>query len=192
LSDDFFNIPGDVIRDAEAAAEFKLVVPDSARTSPRSPDTHFWTEAGTIKVAQSGSYVSPEGLPVLTLEVSALINGAGSGSNIGREVGTTFRICNKALQNRGPKNLLTMSQMSLAKLKGLFAAVGVESDREDGGFSGILLKEYFPLGESSFPSASSPILNRELFFQVKQSPYETKEGDKRVRAEIHRFMPGGD
>lgn len=191
MSDDFFHIPGDVMREAEAAAEFKLVVPETARSSPRNPETFFWGEAGVITTAQSGNYISPEGLPVLTLEVEATINTNGSGANVGRPCGTTFRICNRAIKNKGPKNLLTMSHMSIAKLKGLMAAIGVEPDMDDGGFSGSLLKSYFPPGESQFPIEVSPLRNQEIYFQVKQSPYETKDGDKKTRAEIHRFLPGG-
>ena len=188
--DDFFSIPGDVMRDAEAAAEFKLVVPETARTSSRSADTFFWTEAGNLSKLQSGSYLSPDGIKVLTLEVEATITASGSGANIGRPVGTTFRIAPKALQSKGPKNLLTMSHMSLAKLKGFFAALGIVPDREDGGFSGQLLLQYFPLAEDQFPHDASPALNTELFFQVKQSPYETRDGETRTRPEIHRFLPG--
>lgn len=192
MDDDFFSIPGDIMRDAEAAAEFKLVVPPDARTSKRDPETFFWTEAGTITVAQSGKYLSPDGIPVLTLECEATISAAGSGVNVGRPVNTTFRISNKAIQAKGPKNLLTMSHMSLAKLKGLFAAIGVEPDRDDGGFSAQLLKAYFPPSESQFPKETSPLINHEISFQVKQSPYENKEGEKKIRAEIHRFLPAGD
>lgn len=192
MSDDFFSIPGDVVREAEAAAEFKLVVPETARTSARSPDTYFWTEAGNVKTAQSGTYISPEGLKVFTFEVVVTITGAGSGVNIDRDVDTTFRICPKALGAKSPKNLVTMSNMSIAKLKGFFTALGIDADMEDGGFSPQLLREFFPPAESDFPSGTSPALNRELYFQVKQSPYETKDGQTKTRAEIHRFMPGGE
>lgn len=194
MDDAFFSIPGDTMREAEALAEFKLVVPTDARSSTRNPETYFWTEEGTLTKAQSGSYLTPEGLPVLTLECEATISPSegGSGLNIGRAVGTTFRISNKAIQAKGPKNILTMSHMSLAKLKGLFAAIGVEPDRDDGGFSAAILKQYFPPAETQFPTDSSPLINQLVSFQVKQSPFENRDGEKKVRAEIHRFLPGGD
>jgi hypothetical protein len=193
MDDAFFSIPGDTMREAEALAEFKLVVPPDARVSKRDPEVFFWPESGTISKAQSGSYLSGEGIPVLTLECEATISPEnGSGLNVGRDVGTTFRISNKALQAKAPKNLLTMSHMSLAKLKGLFAAIGVDPDLDNGGFSGALLREYFPPAESQFPTDSSPLLNRQISFQVKQAPFEDKEGMKRIRAEIQRFLPAGD
>lgn len=192
MDDAFFSIPGDTMREAEALAEFKLVVPPDARTSKRDPETFFWPEEGTLTKAQSGSYLSQEGLPVLTLECEATIAPSGSGLNVGRAVGTTFRISNKAIQAKGPKNILTMSHMSLAKLKGLFAAIGVEPDRDDGGFSAALLKQYFPPAETQFPTDNSPLINKLVAFQVKQSPFENRDGEKKVRAEIHRFLPGGD
>jgi hypothetical protein len=187
--DDFFAIPGDTLRDAEAAAEFKLIVPENARASSRSQDTFFWTEGGTVTVAESGSYVSPDGFRVKTFTLEAQIDGAGSGVNVGRPVNTTFRMASKAIDAKGPKNLLTMSMMSIAKLKGLMTAIGVLPDREDGGYSPTLLSTYFPSGESKFPTDPSPLLGAELFFQVKQSPYENKDGETKTRAEIHKFLP---
>jgi hypothetical protein len=191
MEDAFFSIPGDVVRDAEAAAEFKLVVPPDAKASPRSPESFFWMEGGRITTANSDSYLSPEGLPVLTLQIDVAIDNSGSGVNTGRNVGTTFRISNKAIQSKGPKNLLTMSLMSLAKLKGMFATLGIEPDREDGGFSGPMLKNYFPPSVSGFPADPSTLLNQDVYFQVKQAPFESKDGSTRTRAEISKFLPRG-
>lgn len=191
MSDDFFAIPGDILREAEAAAEFKLVVPESATVSKRDPNTHFWNEGGTVTSASSDGYISPETYPVLALSVEVSIDSTGSGVNTGRPVNTTFRISKKALENKAPKNLFTMSLMSINKLKQLMTSIGIEPDMQDGGYSPSILKEYFPKSSESFPSETSQLLGQDLYFQVKQSPYTTKDGDTKIRAEINKFLPRG-
>lgn len=187
--DDFFSIPGSVVQEAEAAAEFTLVVPETAKSSPRSPDTFFWNEGGRVISAESEDYVSPEGLPVKALTLEVTIDSSGSGMNISRPVNTTFRISKKALDNKGPKNLFTMSLMSVNKLKGLMTSIGVEPDLDGGGYSKALLSSYFPTNVKTFGADASPLINQDLYFTVKQAPYQTRDGETKKRAEIHKFLP---
>lgn len=185
-----FDIPGNVIRQAEDAQSFKLEVPPSARRHRREPNTFFWVEAGVITSAQSGSYTNEQtGQVVRTLEFAVDINAEGSGLNIGRPLTTTLRINHKALGSGEPKKQVTMSLMSIAKMKGLFQALSISPDMADGGYSFDLQERFFPKAENEFPVATSELVGQTIYFEVKQGPRELPDGSSKESPEINKIIP---
>lgn len=192
MSNDIFDIPSSVIQQAEQARSFKLAVPENARRHRREPGTFFWMESGTITSANSASYSNEKtNQRVTALSFEVEINGEGSGLNPNKPLSTTFRINNEALKTGEPKTQLTMSLMSIAKMKALFHAVGIEGDLAGGGFSKALLNTYFPPSEDTFPSETSPFVGHTIYFEVKQGPRELPDGSLKETPEINKILAEG-
>ncbi len=187
-----FDIPGSVVRQAEDSRSFKLEVPPSARRHRKEPNTFFWVESGVITSAQSGTYKNEQVSPaqiVRTLEFTVDINAEGSGLNIGKPLTTTLRINHAALGSGEPKKQVTMSLMSIAKMKMLFQALGISPDMTDGGFSQELVERFFPKAESEFPVATSELIGQTIYFEVKQGPRELPDGSSKDSPEINKIIP---
>ena len=194
MSDEIFDIPGEVIQKAEAAQTFKLSVPENARRHRREPSTFFWMESGVITAASSSSYLNEKTTPaqaVSTYEFVVDINAEGSGLNVNRPLTTTFRLNKTALTTGEPKTQLTMTLMSVAKMKSLFNALGISGDLENGGYSKTFLSHYFPPSEDQFPSETSPLVGQTIYFEVKQGPRELQDGSIRETPEINKIIAEG-
>lgn len=185
--DEFYDIGGDLLDAADAASEFKLVVPENARQHKKIPTTHFWTEAGAITAAYSDSKeeVDKSKTQILTFEVT--LAHEGSGKNVGKPLTTGMRINHSALRKGAPKNFFTMSNMALHKLRALMRSVGVEGDLEGGGFSQSLLAFHFP-SKTSFSSEVPPLVGRVIYFEVKQEKRELPDGTIKTQAEINKIL----
>jgi hypothetical protein len=187
---DIFDIPGDIVRTAEDQQSFKLSVPPNARRHRREPNTFFWTESGVISSASSSSYTNSDTnqkVSTLTFEVS--INAEGSGLNTNRPISATLRMNADAMRTGEPKKQVTMTLMSVAKMKALFRALSISADLPDGGFSRSLITRFFPPAESQFPTDTSELIGQTIFFEVKQGPRELPDGSLRESPEINRIIP---
>lgn len=189
MNNDLFDIPGDIVRKSDESRSFKLTVPETARRHRREPNTFFWTESGIITSASSGSYENDAKQAVRTLQFDVDINAEGSGMNVNRPLSTTLRINNDALKTGEPKKQVTMSLMSVAKMKALFRALSIQPDLPDGGYSGLLINRHFPPAESQFPTETSELVGRTIFFEVKQGPRELPDGSLREDPEINKIIP---
>lgn len=193
MSKDLFDIPGDLVRSSDEAQSYKLTVPENARRHRREPNTFFWMESGTITSASRGSYINEAtNQKVATLSFNVDINAEGSGLNVGRPLSTVLRINNEAVKSGEPKKQVTMSLMSVAKMKALFRALSVSPDLPDGGFSGVLIDRYFPKSEDQFPVDTSALIGQTIFFEVKQGPRELPDGSLRESPEINRVIAEAD
>jgi hypothetical protein len=179
----FFDISGDVIKQAEAAANFTLVRPPDAKVDKAGGAA--WTEHGRIIGTSSETVeVDMEGrkAEVLILHVQMEIDKTVTGLNEGGKFRHNMRINRIALQNgagavKGSpmKKQHTMSQMSLHKLKAILKACQIQPDTDDGGYSQSLLAECFPPADS-LSGVPSPLLDCAFTFELKESKSEsTKE-----------------
>jgi hypothetical protein len=184
--DDFLSISGDVIKAAEAAAEYKMVVPTNARISNKNPELKFWEEAGSITSVSSSIYTDNNSqLKIRVLNFETTCSAEGSGDNIGFPIKTGLRICPVAMASGSPDNLAKMSFMSTNRLTMLLRGVGILPDSQDGGYSGSLLATCFP-PDDAFPppTTPSPLVGKSIRFEVKQGPSEGRDGKKRFFPEI--------
>src|SRR3990172_1140630 len=182
MAEDFYDIPGDVLKEAEDAASFKLNVPESVRADKHG--NRYWFEAGTIKSAQRSR---AKDVPVTIFSMQININAEGSGKNINKPLSNYMRINYPAVTEKKEGGQLTMSRMSIHKLNTLFRSLGLEGDRDDGGYSKSMLSEYFPL-DTDFNKEVSPLVNRVVYFEVKQPPDgETDKNGRPLSAEITKF-----
>lgn len=189
MSSDIFDIPGDVVRSAEESRSYKLAVPPDARKHRREPNTSFWMESGIITSASGGSYLNEQTKQkVTTLQFEAEINGEGSGLNTGKPISTTLRLNADALRTGEPKKQVTMTLMSVAKMKALFRSLSINPDLSDGGYSTALITRFFPPSESQFPIDTSELIGQTIFFEVKQGPRELPDGSLRESPEINRII----
>ena len=180
----FFDIGGDVIKEAEAASSFKLIVPPTAKTRK---DGASWSEEGGIIAASSETVQADlEGrkVEVLVLKLKISISKEGSGSNEGKMFDTNFRINRYALQNGKGASKGTpmygqrfMSNMSITRVKQVLRACGIQPDTEDGGYSQAILSECFP-DISNFTSEPSPLIGQRFWFEVQERTSESKTNGK--------------
>ena len=184
---EFYDIGADLLADAEAQMEFKLVVPETARRGKRNPGTAFWSEAGVVVSASQDAKDEKDGSRTQILSFETKISHEGSGKNIGKPLTTYMRINHQALKKAAPQNWVTMSNMALAKLKELFRSIGVEGDLDGGGFSQTLLAEYFPR-TTEFPGGESPLVGRVIYFEVKQGKRKFDDGSEKEQAEISKIL----
>lgn len=183
---EWMDIPGEVVADAQAAQGFDLIVPEDARVS-RDGNSAFWREAGTIRGAQSAE---PKEKSYVEFLLEVKLNHEGSGKNADRVLFSRQRINFKALRSKEPEGQWKMSRMSTAKLNALFRSIGLEPDRDDGGYSIAFLKAAFP-PESSFPGDPSPLLHRNIYFEVRRDHNRTDKEGKALppQVEITAFFP---
>jgi hypothetical protein len=193
MTDDLFEIPGEVVAAAEAQQSFSLVIPEhNVRRSRRDPKTALWMEGGVITSASMGSYTNEQtNQEVRTISFSVEINAEGSGVNSNRNLSTVLRINSPALKSGEPKGQVTMSLMSVSRLKQLLIALGIASDLPGGGYSDALLKHYFPKETDQFPIDNSPLVGHTIYFEVKQGPREMRDGSVRDVPEINKILQGG-
>lgn len=186
MADEFFDIPSDVIKEAETAAKFTLTIPETARED-KSGNRYFF-EAGTIRSAHSSQYDSENG-KITVYVVQTVINAEGSGRNVGRPLTAFIRINSSAIKAKRESKQLTMSRMGVHKLNTLFRSLDIEGDLEGGGYSKALLMEYFP-PDTKFEKEQSPLVNRNVYFEVKIQPAGTldKKG-REVGPELTKFVP---
>lgn len=195
---DFFDISGDTIKAAEAAAGFKMVVPDTSKKTKRGED--LWDEHGSIRAAFSeATEVVIEGrkCPILTLQADIGVDGQGSGKNVGY-----FPVRFKARMNATAMGYTadttspmskqaTMTRISVARLKNLLSTLGFEPDRDDGGYSQGMLAMLFP-PIKSFSGEPSPLVGMNLWFQVKQSETEGRDGGTFTNIEVNKVLSGDE
>lgn len=189
----FFDIGGDVIKQAEAAANFKLVVPETAKIS--KDGSANWTEHGRIIEADSETFLTETAsgkMENLVFTVKVEIDGSedGSGKNQGSSFFSKMRLNPTALRTgkgatKGSQlqKQFTMSQMSIHKLKMIMKAAGIASDTEDGGWSQALLSECFP-DVGNFSGSASPLIGTAFLFEIRQSESEGKDGRKFTNYDI--------
>lgn len=189
----FFDIGGDIIKQAEAAANFKLVVPETAKVGKDGGAN--WTEHGRIVETSGETFTNDtangkqENL-VLTVKMEIDGNENGSGKNTNSTFFSKMRINPAALRTgkgaaKGSQlqKQFTMSQMSIHKLKMLMKAAGIQSDTEDGGWSQVLLAECFP-DVGNFSGSASPLIGTAFLFEIRQSESEGKDGRKFTNYDI--------
>ena len=192
----FFDISGDTIKAAEAAAGFKLVVPPDAKLS--KDGSANWTEHGRVIETSSEMFdVEIEGRKMdnLVLHIKMDIDAEGSNKNAGNTFRTNLRFNRTALamgkgQSKGTplQKQFTMTQMSIHKLKMIMRACGIQPDNEDGGFSQSLLAECFP-DVAAFNDSPSPLIGCAFWFEVRQSESEgKKDGRKFTNYEIVQIV----
>lgn len=184
--DDFLSISGDIIKTAEAAAEYKMVVPKNARVSNKNAEMRFWEEAGTITSAGSSVYTdNATNVRIRVLNFETTCSAEGSGENIGFVIKTPLRIAPVALASGSPENLAKMSFMSVNRLTMVLRGCGILPDGIDGGYSQALLGKCFPPDDQFPPSDTpSPLVGKSIRFEVKQAPSDGRDGRKRYFPEI--------
>lgn len=196
MNNDFFDISGDTIAAAEAAADFRLAVPATARDG--KDGGKFWTEHGTITRAWSEKYtkkIGDEEMPIQAMHIEMTLDGLGSQMNDGRVFRTSMRLNaiglkkGAGLPKGNPlKGQHTMTTMSIAKLKNLFRAMGVEPDGEDGGFSAALQLAAFPPVDS-FSGETSFLEGRTNWVEVSQKDVPKKTGTGTfTQIEVNKFL----
>jgi hypothetical protein len=192
----FFDISGDVIKQAEAAAGFQLVIPATAKMG--KDGSASWTEHGRVTEAFSETFdVEIEGRKMdnLVLTVKMEIDAEGSNVNAGNTFRNQIRINKIALQTGkmatagSPlKKQHTMSQMSIHKLKMVMKACRIEPDTEDGGYSQTLLSECFP-DVGNFSGEPSPLIGNSFWFEVRKTESDgKKDGRKFTNYEIAQIV----
>jgi hypothetical protein len=180
----FFDISGDTVKAAEAAASFGLVEPPTAKQVKGGAG---WTEYVRVKDASSETVeTDTDGTKteVLVLHVLMECDKQGSGLNEGKTFRSNMRINRAALQKGGSaakgspwKRQHTMSQLSIYKLKAILRACGFQPDTEDGGFSTQILAECFP-GIGDFSGQASPLIGLGFWAEVRSSQSESKKDGK--------------
>jgi len=192
----FFDISGDVVKAAEAASSFNLIVPP---TSKQGKDGPSWTELGRIREASSETVqVDTEGrkCEVLVLHLKIDILKDGSGLNEGRNYKTNFRINRWALENgRGAEKgsqlsgQRVMSNLSIARMKSILSACGFAPDTEDGGYSQTFLAECFP-DVSAFGAEPSPLIGLTFWHELKaRESTSKKDGKQYTNYDIQNVLP---
>jgi len=193
---DFFDISGETIKAAEAAAEFKMVVPETAKVTKRGDSV--WDEHGTIKAAFSEALetiIEGRKCPILLLQADISVDAEGSGKNAGYfPVRFKARMNSAAIGSNADKatpmgKQATMTRISIARLKGMLSAANFEPDLEDGGYSQGMLASLFP-PVKSFTGEVSPLVGINLWFQVKQGESEGRDGGKFTNIEVERVISG--
>lgn len=188
----FFDISGDTIKQAEAAAKFQLVIPDTAKVG--KDGSANWTEHGRVVEASSEIFEQEnEGrkMEVIGLNIKIEIDKEGSGLNDGSPFQNRLRINKYALQTgkgspKGSflKGQYTMSNMSIHRLKAILRACGIQPDMEDGGFSQTLQSECFPAIDN-FTGEPSPLIGNEFWFEIRKTDsISKKDGRSYVNYEI--------
>jgi hypothetical protein len=193
----FFDISGDTVKAAEAAASFNLVVPPTAKLGK---GTEIWTEHVRVKDASSETVeVETEGTKceVLVLQLLMECTKEGTGLNEGKTFKTNMRINHTALtrgkgapKGTGWKGQHTMSQLAISSLKRIVRACGFAPDGEDGGFSQMFLAECFPpVGE--FSEAASPLIGTAFWAEIKTRKSEGKDGRMWTNYDIQNVLEEG-
>lgn len=188
VPEDFLDIPGEVVETAERASSFKLTVPEDARANRRDPKMKYWTEEGKIVSSSSKTYTSGEGESAQTsvaYRLDITITNGCYDLNTGQTISAFIRINYSSLRSKLPEGQYKMSLLSIGKLKQLFIALGIDPDLPNGGYSGELLRNYFP-EETEFPAAS-PLAGEVLTFEVKQGPRKLDDGSIKESPEVNKF-----
>lgn len=180
----FFDISGDTIKQADAAANFLLVIPPNAKVAGT---TASWTEHGHVvetNSEQSQSDVAGTKMDILILNVFVEIDGdeRGSGMNAGNKFKTNMRLNQKSLGSRAEKGSpvgkqKTMTNLSIHKMKAILRGCGIEPDSEDGGYSQTLLSECFPAVDS-FTGVPSPMIGAAIHFEVRKTESPSKKDNR--------------
>lgn len=183
----FFDISGDVVKQAEAAANFLLVEPPTAKGEQGGDSS--WSEHGRIIETSSENFENEIGgkkCDVLSLQFKVEIDKEGSGLNEGNTFLTKLRINQYALQNwkratKGSpeKGQHTMSQMAITRMKAIMKVCGIQPDMEDGGYSQGLISECFPPADS-FSGVPSPLLGTPAFWFIVKKHLSTSKKEGQV------------
>ena len=171
----FFDISGDVVKQAEAAANFLLVIPPNAKHE-KSGDAS-WTEHGTVVDASSETYENEYGgkkCEILALNLKVEMSKDTPTLNGGSSFRSQLRINRYALQNwkdrdKGSpeKGQYMMSNMSIHRMKAILKACGVSPDMEENGYSQTLLAECFP-ASNEFSGVPSPLVGTSFWFEIRK------------------------
>ena len=162
----FYDLSGDTLAQAEAQAEFRLVLPETARKAKKG-EAWYWSEAGHIVAAYSevkDKELEGRKCQQVSYILRLAIQG-GSGKNNGGSTRCRMMF-NKAAAGMDKAQgkwhgQQQMNRMSAARMKQFMGAVGMQSDLEGGGYSAGLLQQVFPQA-SDFQTEESPVVGREV------------------------------
>lgn len=185
----FFDISGETVKQAEAAANFLLIIP--ANAAHKTGGDAEWTEYGRIIEASSDTFEGEyDGKKMEILSLSVKVELMHHDESMNANVGSTFksqlRINRYALQNgksspKGSplKGQYTMSNMSIHRMKAIMKVAGVLPDTEDGGYSQSLLAECFPAADS-FSGVPSPLVGTNPFWFIIRKHDSPSKKDSRT------------
>ena len=191
----FFDISGDTVKAAEAAASFNLSIPPTAKTA--KDGSAAFTEHVRVKDASSETVekdIEGTKTEVLVLHLNMECDKLGSGLNEGKTFKTNLRINKQALAKGGShakgtpwKKQHVMSQLSISKLKQIVRGCGFQPDGEDGGFSQTFLAECFPPVDN-FSGEASPLIGQAFWAEVKSRLSEGNDGKMYTNYDIQNVL----
>ena len=191
----FFDISGDTVKAAEAAASYNLTVPPTAKVGKDGGAA--FTEHVRVKDASSETVekdIEGTKTEVLVLHLNMECDKTGSGLNEGKTFKTNLRINKQALAKGGSypkgtpwKKQHTMSQLSIAKMKAVLRACGIQGDMEDGGFSQVLQAECFP-EVGNFTGEASPLIGQAFWAEIKSRLSEGNDGKMYTNYDINNVL----
>lgn len=122
MNNEFFTISSKALEEAEAAQQFKLVVPDTARPD-RAGTGHKWTEVVNI---ESVDAVSEPDQKRMYFEVAVVVAGETfSPGNVGKQLSKRFYVWQDPTD--GQKKMMNSN---LSRIQELVKACGFESPKE--------------------------------------------------------------
>ena len=176
---EFFHIPAELLKEAEQAGQFRLVVPDNAK--PDRNGTGFrWTECCDITSLDSVADEKDEDKRVY-FEISVRFNPEGShAGNIGKPVTRRFYINEGVTSGKytDPNHgQVKMTERSLRVLVSFCKALGIMHNPS--GWSVEWQKEVFGVGSS--------LVGQKVWVAIYQHP--NFKDDSRNEIEFERFLP---
>lgn len=181
------NITAAALKEADEAArgrgEFKLNVPESAKTNSKNPRQKFWTEYGRVLSAKMYQKPGKSGFMHTIFEIKIEIGANGSGENFGTKVTFFPRIAFDSFKLDATNGDRIMSVRSSGLIEQFLTAFGIECKDENGDIkSDVLMQVFTPEG------GDSPVVGNEIAVEIKQTAPEEGVPGSRWQVEAATFM----